>query len=51
METNNMLPEQAIEEFKKLYLKRFKKELTDKEAAQRANNLFTLYIAVYGSSQ
>jgi hypothetical protein len=48
METNNALPRQAVEEFKMLYKKRFRKNLDDKEASFRANNLFNLYIAVYG---
>ena len=50
METNNALPRQAIEEFKMLYKKRFRKDLDDKEASFKANNLFNLYVAVYGSS-
>jgi len=51
MEANKKLPKQAIEEFKKLYVKKFKKELSDEEATRKANNLFALYIAVYGSSK
>ena len=42
-----MLPEEAIKEYKILYEKRFGVELTDEEAAFRANNLLTLYKVVY----
>lgn len=43
-----MLPKEAVEEFKKIYEKRFKTKLNDKEASFRANNLLALYEAVYG---
>lgn len=42
-----MLPKEAIEEFKKLYRKRFGVDLGDEEAARRANNLVNLYRFVY----
>lgn len=42
-----MLPVEAIEEFKKLYLQRFEVALSDEEASRRANNLVGLYKAVY----
>ena len=45
-----MLPKEAIEEFKKLYQERFKVELSDEEAAFRANNLINLYEIVRGAS-
>jgi hypothetical protein len=45
-----MLPKEAIAEFKKLYKARFKVDLSDEEAAFRANNLVNLYEAVYGTS-
>jgi hypothetical protein len=45
-----MLPQEAIEEFKKLYKARFKVDLSDEEASFRANNLVNLYEAVYGTS-
>jgi hypothetical protein len=45
-----MLPQEAIEEFKKLYKERFKVELSDEEAAFRANNLVNLYEVVRGAS-
>jgi len=49
MQTNKlMLPKEAIDEFKKIYKDRFKKELSDEEAAIKAGNLFELYKAVYG---
>ena len=43
-----MLPQEAIEEYKKLYKKRFGILLSDEEAAIRANNLVKLYKVVYG---
>lgn len=46
-----MLPEQAIEEYKKLYEKCFGTKLSDEEAVFRANNLVKLYMAVYGASE
>ncbi len=48
MKIDNNLPKEAVEEFKELYKKRFKRELNDEEATRRANNLFALYDAVYG---
>ena len=45
-----MLTPEAIDEFKKLYKARFGVDLTDEEAAFRANNLVNLYEAVYGAS-
>ena len=42
-----MLPKEAIEEFKKIYRKRFNVELSDAEASRRANNLVNLFAAVY----
>lgn len=42
-----MLPKEATEEFKKLYLARFGIQLTDEEASRRANNLVSLYKFVY----
>lgn len=41
-----MLPPEAIEEFKQLYLKLYGKTLSDPEARQRAENLVNLYKAV-----
>ncbi len=46
-----MLPKEAIEEFKKLYLARFGGELSYDEASFRANNLVNLYKFVYGESE
>lgn len=46
-----MLPQEALEEYKKLYEKRFGIKLSDEEAVFRANNLVKLYTAVYGASQ
>lgn len=44
-----VLPKEAIEEFKKLFKKRFKEELTDEEAYRKATKLLDLYEVVYGS--
>jgi len=43
-----MLPPEAVKQFKDLYLKHYKVELTNEEASLRANNLLNLYKAVYG---
>lgn len=51
MEASNLLPKDAVDEFKELYKKLFKKELSDEEANRRANNLFALYEAVYCKSK
>ncbi|MDE2233168.1 MAG: hypothetical protein KGJ90_03455 [Patescibacteria group bacterium] len=45
-----MLPQEAIDEFKKLYKARFGVDLTNEEASFRANNLVNLYEAVYDTS-
>lgn len=50
MQTTKPLPEEAIDEFKRLYKAKFNKELSNEEAIKRANNLFGLYQAVYGFS-
>jgi hypothetical protein len=42
-----MLPSEAIEEYKKLYEKRFGVKLSEEEAVFRANNLVKLYRSVY----
>ena len=51
MQAVNSLPKKEIDEFKRLYKKIYKVELSDEEAARRANNLFALYLAVYGSNK
>ncbi len=51
METSNLLPKDAVDEFKQLYKKLFKKEISDEEANRRANNLFALYEAVYSKNK
>lgn len=45
-----MLPQEAIKEFKKLYLKNYGIQLSDEEATYRANNLVALYSAVYSEN-
>lgn len=47
--TKPMLPKEAINEFKRLYAARFKKDLPDDEISIKATNLFELYKAVYGT--
>ncbi len=42
------LPQKAIDQFKKIYKKLYKKDLSNKEATYRTNNLVDLYKAVYG---
>ena len=42
-----MLPKKAVEEFKKIYRKCYNIELTNEEAADKANRLVRLYRAVY----
>jgi hypothetical protein len=42
-----MLPQEAIEQFKELYLKRYGVKLSNEEASYRANNLFNLYKITY----
>ena len=42
-----MLPQEAIEQFKEIYLKRYGVKLSDEEASSRANNLFNLYKVTY----
>lgn len=42
-----MLPQEAIQEFKKLYEKHYGAVLSDVEASLRANNLFKLYKITY----
>ena len=45
-----MLPKEAIQEYKEIYLKNYGVKLTDEEATRRANNFVGLYAAVYGGS-
>lgn len=49
METSSLLPKEAVEEFKQIYKKVFKKDLSDEEAKRRSNNLIALYRTVYSS--
>ena len=44
---NHMLPKKAVEEFKQIYKRSYKIELTDEEAIDKANRLVRLYQAVY----
>lgn len=47
---SHMLPKKAIEEFKRIYRKSYNIELTNEEAADKANRLVQLYRAVYSDS-
>lgn len=42
-----MLPPEAIQEFKQLYQDTFHEEISDAEAARRANRLVSLYGAIF----
>ena len=42
-----MLPDKAIKEFKEIYREVFHEELSDTEAAEKANYIFDFYKAVY----
>jgi hypothetical protein len=44
-----MLPKDAIEEFKKIYKKKFNEELSNEEAIYKASTLLNLYKTVWGS--
>ena len=44
-----MLPKEAIEEFKDIYKKEFKEELSDADALTKANRLLDLYGAIFES--
>ncbi len=46
-----MLPPEAITEFKEIYLKIYHIQLSDEEAAFRANNLVNLYKFVLDPAQ
>ena len=48
---NFMLPQKAIEEFKKIYKKSYGVELSDEEATDKANRLVNLYKAVYSDEK
>jgi hypothetical protein len=45
-----ILTQEAIHEFKDIYKKVYKEELSDKQAFEMANNLLNLYKAVYGTN-
>jgi len=46
-----ILTKEAIQEFKEIYKKVFKKELSDEEAFRMASNLLNLYRVVYGNDK
>lgn len=46
-----MLPQEAIDEYKIIFKKKFGVELSDEEASLRANNLVNLYKAVLGTAR
>ena len=42
-----MISKEALEEFKKIYKKKFGEDISDKDALDTATNLLNLYKAVY----
>jgi len=42
-----MLPKEGIREFKKLYKKKFNKDIDDQEASRMGTKLINLYKAIY----
>jgi hypothetical protein len=44
------MKKEAVEEFKKIYKKRFKEDLSDAEVSRRARKLLNLYKAILGSN-
>lgn len=44
---DNMLPKEAIEEFKEIFRKKYGKELSEEEARKMAEHFFGLYCAIY----
>ena len=45
-----MISKKSLEQFKELYKKRFKEQLSDDEALRKATRLLNLYRTVYYSS-
>jgi len=43
-----MISKKSLDKFKKLYKRRFKKELSDAEVLQRATRILNLYRIIYG---
>ncbi len=46
-----MLSEKALKEFREIYRKKFGKDLSEKDALNKALRLLNLYKAVYGSNK
>ncbi len=46
-----MVSEKALEEFREIYRKKFGKELSEKDALDKALRLLNLYKAVYGPTK
>jgi len=42
-----MLPKEAVQQFKEIYQRVFKEELSDKEATQKANQVYALHKALF----
>ena len=42
-----MLSDEALQEFKKLYLEEFKEQLSDEKATELAINLLTLFMMIF----
>jgi predicted nucleic acid-binding protein len=48
MEIDNVIPQKALEEFKELYKKRFRKDLSDEEVYRKASKILDLFEVIYG---
>jgi len=48
MEIDNMIPKEALKEFKELYRKKFQAELSDEKTYRQASKLLNLYRVIYG---
>ncbi|UMX47363.1 MAG: hypothetical protein L7H18_02840 [Candidatus Nealsonbacteria bacterium DGGOD1a] len=46
-----MLPQKAVDEFKRIYCRIYKIQLSDTEASEKANRFVEFYKAVYGPSK
>lgn len=42
-----MLPKEAIQEFKQIYFRKFGEELSNEEAAEKANRVYELHKALF----
>ena len=42
-----MFPKEAVQEFKQIYFRKFGEELSDEEAAEKANRTYELHKALF----